>query len=140
MRASVLLRRLPIHHHPASPRPTARLVPSPFRPSLRSASSVVTLSDGDAVSKFRSINGKSVLYFTATWCPPCKMISPVYDGLSEQHPDVAFGKIDVDENQDAAAEYRIEAVPTFVLAREGETTGRISGADRDQLEKLVQEL
>ena len=53
------------------------------------------MSDLDAVTKFRSINSKSVVYLTATWCPPCKMISPIYDELSEDDAfdHVAFGKV-----------------------------------------------
>lgn len=102
--------------------------------------SVISLSDADAVDKFRTINEKSVMYFTASWCPPCKMISPVYDELSKKYPKVAFGKIDVDENQDAAMEFQISAVPTFVFSKGAEATNKLAGADKVQLEKLVQEL
>ena len=80
------------------------------------------------------------MYFTATWCPPCKMISPIYDELSNKYPEVGFGKIDVDDNQDAAMEFQISAVPTFVFSKGGEAVNKFSGADKDQLEKLVQEL
>ena len=106
----------------------------------RMLSAVVSLSDGDAVSKFRTINSKSVMYFTATWCPPCKMIAPIYTELSTKYPDVAFGKIDVDENQDAAGEFQISAVPTFIFSKSDETVNKFSGADKVQLEKLIQDL
>jgi len=106
----------------------------------RMLSAVVTLSDGDAVNKFRTINSKSVMYFTATWCPPCKMIAPIYTELSTKYPDVAFGKIDVDENQDAAGEFQISAVPTFIFSKSDETVNKFSGADKVQLEKLIQDL
>ena len=106
----------------------------------RMLSAVVTLSDGDAVNKFRTINSKSVMYFTATWCPPCKMIAPIYTELSTKYPDVAFGKIDVDENQDAAGEFQISAVPTFIFSKSDETVNKFSGADKAQLEKLIQDL
>ena len=80
------------------------------------------------------------MYFTATWCPPCKMISPVYDELSSRYPDVAFGKVDVDDNQDSAVEFQISAVPTFVFSKGKEVATKFSGADKGQLEKLVQDL
>mmetsp|Transcript_10886 Transcript_10886/g.15562 ORF Transcript_10886/g.15562 Transcript_10886/m.15562 type:complete len:129 (-) Transcript_10886:260-646(-) len=102
--------------------------------------SVITLSDADAVDKFRTINSKSVMYFTATWCPPCKMIAPIYTELATKYPDVAFGKVDVDENQEAAIEFQIQAVPTFVFSKNMESVNKFSGADKDQLEKLLQEL
>ena len=106
----------------------------------RMLSAVVSLSDGDAVNKFRTINSKSVMYFTATWCPPCKMIAPIYTELSTKYPDVAFGKVDVDENQDAAAEFQISAVPTFIFSKSDETVNKFSGADKVQLENLIQDL
>jgi thioredoxin 1 len=68
------------------------------------------------------------------------MISPVYDELSKKYPKVAFGKIDVDENQNAAMEFQISAVPTFIFSKGSEATNKFSGADKTQLEKLVQEL
>jgi thioredoxin len=102
--------------------------------------SVITLSDADAVDKFRTINSKSVMYFTATWCPPCKMIAPIYTELAKNYPDVAFGKVDVDDNQDAAMEFQIQAVPTFVFSKNKESVNKFSGADKDQLEKFVKEL
>ena len=102
--------------------------------------SVITLSDTDAVDKFRTINSKSVMYFTATWCPPCKMIAPIYTELSSKYPDIAFGKVDVDENQDAAVEFQIQSVPTFVFSKNKESVNKFSGADKDQLESFLQEL
>ena len=103
-------------------------------------SSVVTLSDKDVVTKFRNINSKSVLYFTATWCPPCKLISPFYTELSTKYPDVAFGKVDVDDNQDSAVEFQISAVPTFIFSNGEETVNKFSGADKGELEKLIRDL
>ena len=68
------------------------------------------------------------------------MIAPIYTELASKYPDVAFGKVDVDENQDAAVEFQIQAVPTFVFSKNKESVNKFSGADKDQLEKLVQEL
>ena len=70
----------------------------------------------------------------------CKIIAPIYEDLSKQYQDVAFGKIDVDNNQDSAAEFQISAVPTFVFSKGKETVNKFSGADKVQLEKLVKEL
>uniref|UniRef100_A0A6U3RSM6 Thioredoxin domain-containing protein n=1 Tax=Ditylum brightwellii TaxID=49249 RepID=A0A6U3RSM6_9STRA len=102
--------------------------------------SVVNLSDSEAVEKFRMLNSKSVLYFTATWCPPCKAIAPKYEAMSKRHPSVAFGKVDVDENSDVALDFEIRAVPTFVLFDGEKATEKFSGADEEKLEKHVIEL
>merc|ERR1712071_195803 len=101
---------------------------------------VTTLSDEEAVKKFRCINNKSILYFTATWCPPCKKIKPIYEQMSDEFPSVAFGKVDVDDNQDAALDFDISAVPTFVLFEGEKATAKFSGADPNKLKQYVTEL
>lgn len=106
----------------------------------RCFSSVVTLSDTDAVEKFTKINDKSVCYFTAVWCPPCKQIKPIYEEMSEKYEGVAFGKIDVDDNADAAAEHEIQSVPTFIAFKGDSPIARFSGADPTQLTQMVEAL
>eukprot|EP00429_Kryptoperidinium_foliaceum_P061945 CAMPEP_0176078424 /NCGR_PEP_ID=MMETSP0120_2-20121206/39218_1 /TAXON_ID=160619 /ORGANISM="Kryptoperidinium foliaceum, Strain CCMP 1326" /LENGTH=98 /DNA_ID=CAMNT_0017412169 /DNA_START=236 /DNA_END=532 /DNA_ORIENTATION=+ len=94
----------------------------------------------DATENFRQLNHKSVLYFTATWCPPCKAIKPVYEELAKKYTEVAFGKVDVDDNSDAAVEFEISAVPTFVFFDGEVPVERFSGADPNMLESLVKDL
>eukprot|EP00534_Pseudo-nitzschia_fraudulenta_P000060 CAMPEP_0201125492 /NCGR_PEP_ID=MMETSP0850-20130426/21689_1 /ASSEMBLY_ACC=CAM_ASM_000622 /TAXON_ID=183588 /ORGANISM="Pseudo-nitzschia fraudulenta, Strain WWA7" /LENGTH=106 /DNA_ID=CAMNT_0047393541 /DNA_START=359 /DNA_END=679 /DNA_ORIENTATION=- len=102
--------------------------------------SVINISDLEATEKFTEINAKSVLYFTATWCPPCKAIKPVYESLSDEYEGIGFGKIDIDDNQDAAVEYQISSVPTFVFFDGKEKYGQFSGADQNQLEAVLKDL
>jgi thioredoxin 1 len=106
----------------------------------RQMSSVITLSDFEATEKFTQLNHKSVLYFTATWCPPCKAIKPLYEELSSKYSNVAFGKVDVDDNSDAALEFNITSVPTFVFFDGEDILERFSGADPKKLESLLQDL
>ena len=73
-------------------------------------------------------------------CPPCKAIKPVYEELATKYTDVAFGKVDVDENSDAAVEFEIQAVPTFVFFNGEEPVERFSGADPNKLESIVKDL
>jgi thioredoxin 1 len=68
------------------------------------------------------------------------MIKPVYEELSDKYDDVAFGKIDIDENQDAAMEYQISSVPTFVFFDGKNKYGQFSGADKAQLESVIKDL
>jgi len=103
-------------------------------------SSVFNLSDEEAVEKFKTINDKSILYFTASWCPPCKVIKPVYERMSKDHPEVAFGKVDIDDNAEAAAKYEISGVPTFILIHKENVFNRFTGADENQLEQSVSSL
>jgi thioredoxin 1 len=68
------------------------------------------------------------------------VIKPVYEELATKYTDVAFGKIDVDDNSDAALEFEISAVPTFVLFDGEDVLERFSGADPNQLENLIKDL
>jgi thioredoxin 1 len=68
------------------------------------------------------------------------MIKPMFEDMSKKYTGIAFGKIDIDENDVAAADYEISAVPTFILFDGEEAVERFTGADSNKLEKSVQEL
>eukprot|EP00980_Cylindrotheca_fusiformis_P024371 scaffold11809_cov128-Cylindrotheca_fusiformis.AAC.10 len=102
--------------------------------------SVINISDMDGTTRFQELNHKSVLYFTAVWCPPCKAIKPIYEKFAEEYKNVSFGKIDIDENSEAAMEFEVSAVPTFVFSHGEEVVERFSGADPAQLEALIKQL
>ncbi|KAL1903048.1 Thioredoxin-like protein 1 [Sporothrix stenoceras] len=81
--------------------------------------------------------------FFATWCGPCKMIAPVFENIASQlarDNAVTFVKIDTDAQKDIAAKYRITAMPTFLLFRDGNEIERVQGADPRKLESLVNKL
>ena len=90
-------------------------------------SNVITLTD-ESVSKFIDGSDRAVLYYTATWCPPCKVIKPIYEELSGKFEKVSLGKVDVDDCPDAAVEANIRSVPTFVFFKDGEPVKEFAGA------------
>ena len=61
-----------------------------------------------------------VIDFFATWCGPCKMISPKIEAMAGEMSNVVFLKVDVDEAEDVAQEYNISAMPTFVFLKNGQ--------------------
>lgn len=77
--------------------------------------------------------------FYATWCGPCKTMSPILDQVKEQLGDSAkIVKIDVDKNQALAARYQVRGVPTLLLFKEGKQVWRQSGVvPSDQLVNLL---
>lgn len=56
--------------------------------------------------------------FWAAWCGPCRMFAPVYDKASEQHPDIVFGKVDTEAEQELAAAFGIMSIPTLMAFRD----------------------
>mgnify|MGYP001230469271 FL=1 len=66
--------------------------------------------------------------FYATWCGPCKMMSPLLEQVaSEMGDDTKIIKVDIDKNHDAATKYGIRSVPTLLLFKEGKIVWRQSG-------------
>ena len=61
-----------------------------------------------------------VIDFFATWCGPCKMISPKIEAMAGEMSNVVFLKVDVDEAEDVAEEYNISAMPTFIFLKNGQ--------------------
>jgi thioredoxin 1 len=151
------------HHHRWMSTTTTTSPPSSDdqQQTSKAVVAVTRLIDPDAVQNFIEQNQKSILYFTATWCPPCKHIKPIYEQLSIQYnknedddddddtekktkkkkkKTIHFGLIDVDENNESSAEYKISAVPTFILFHQNHEINRLSGADSNQLNALLQNL
>lgn len=79
--------------------------------------------------KFKeNINGGKVLVdFFATWCGPCKMLSPVLEEIKEDRSELKIVKVDVDESPMLAKEYGVMSVPTLLLFENGELKKRQSG-------------
>jgi thioredoxin 1 len=96
------------------------------------------------MSKFNElINGKTLVLvdFTATWCGPCKMMSPILNQVaSELGEAIKIIKVDVDKNPQAASHYQVQGVPTLILFKEGKTLWRQSGVvQASQLKSTIQQ-
>lgn len=73
-------------------------------------------------------NEKAVLVdFYASWCPPCKMLAPVLEKISNSRADFDIIKVNIDENEELAVKYRIEVVPTMVVFKDGKPVDKIVG-------------
>ncbi|KAL0277834.1 UNVERIFIED_CONTAM: hypothetical protein PYX00_004978 [Menopon gallinae] len=81
-----------------------------------------------------------VLDFYAVWCGPCKLMAPKIEELEKTLPNVVFMKIDVDDNEEIAAEYEISAMPTFVFIKNGNKLDSFSGANYNKLKDIIDQL
>ncbi|XP_076953229.1 TPR repeat-containing thioredoxin TDX-like [Bidens hawaiensis] len=82
-------------------------------------------------------NQLAILYFTATWCGPCRFMAPVYKDLAAKYPKTLFLKIDIDEASDVAAKWNISSVPTFFFTKNGKEIDKVVGADKSSLETKI---
>lgn len=68
-----------------------------------------------------------LLDFWASWCGPCRMLSPVVDEIAEENPQIKVGKINVDEEGDLAASFRVMSIPTLVVIKNGQIVNQSVG-------------
>ncbi|ESQ30960.1 hypothetical protein EUTSA_v10011873mg [Eutrema salsugineum] len=78
-----------------------------------------------------------VIDFTATWCPPCRFIAPHFLDMAKRFLNVIFFKIDVDELQSVAKEFKVEAMPTFLFMKQGEIVDRVVGARKEEIDQAL---
>ena len=82
--------------------------------------------------------GLVLVDFWATWCGPCKLMSPIVDELASELDGVVVGKVNVDENPDLARQFNILSIPTFIIFKSGQVIEQFSGSmSKDMLKEKI---
>lgn len=106
------------------------------------AGSPVTVTDATFAAEVEQSDKLTVVDFWATWCGPCRAISPILEQLADEHAGaLKVAKVDVDENKATAARFNIRSMPTLLFFRGGQVVGQIVGAvPRSRIEQTIAQL
>ena len=86
------------------------------------------INSNEFTQNVENTKGVVVVDFFATWCGPCKMLAPVFEGVSNKMREKAkFFKVDIDENGYIVQKYRISAVPTMIIFKDGVPVENLAG-------------
>lgn len=69
-----------------------------------------------------------LLDFWASWCGPCRMVSPILDEIAAERSDIKVGKVNVDEQPELAAQFGVMSIPTLVVMKGGKVANQMVGA------------
>jgi len=98
-----------------------------------------TADEFDAMVAEAAKEGKLLLVdFYATWCGPCKTIAPKIVAMADEMKDFClFAKVDVDENEETAEKYEIQAMPTFLIFANGMKVDSMAGANETKIREMI---
>ena len=76
--------------------------------------------------------------FWASWCGPCKMVSPIVDEIAAEHPEIKVGKVNVDDEPELAGQFGVMSIPTLLMIKEGKVAAQSVGfRPKAQLEEML---
>ena len=79
-------------------------------------------------SEVLEAKGTVLVDFWASWCGPCKMIGPIIDQIADERSDIKVGKINVDEEQELAVQFKVMSIPTLLVFKDGKVVNQSLGA------------
>ena len=91
-------------------------------------SNVITVKSENFESEVLNSEKPVLVDFWASWCGPCRMLSPIVDEIAEEVQTIKVGKVNVDEQQDLAGKFGVMSIPTLILFKNGQPVNKSVGA------------
>jgi len=81
-------------------------------------------------ANFDSITSQGLVLvdFWAEWCGPCKMMHPIFERMAKKYRHIKFARVNVDQNQDISMKFGVQAIPTFIMFKNGNQVDKMMGA------------
>ena len=90
--------------------------------------SAININTNNFQSEVMDSEKPVLLDFWASWCGPCRMVVPIIEEIGEERSDIVVGKVNVEEQQDLARQFRVMSIPTLVVIKDGKVVNRSVGA------------
>ncbi|MDY3619017.1 thioredoxin [Agathobaculum sp.] len=89
---------------------------------------VLTITKDNFQSEVLQSDKPVLLDFWATWCGPCRMVSPIVDEIAGERGDIKVGKVNIDDQMELAQQFGVMSIPTLVVIKNGEIANKAVGA------------
>ena len=90
--------------------------------------SVITITKENFAAEVLNSDKPVLLDFWASWCGPCRMLSPIVDQVADERPDVQVGKVNVDEQPELAGQFGVMSIPTLLVFKNGKLVNQSVGS------------
>lgn len=99
------------------------------------------ITDNDFATEVLNSDLPVLVDFWADWCAPCRMLEPTIEALTERYRGkVKFYKLNVDDNPETTAKYKIMSIPTLIIFKDGKPVAQIVGVrSKEEIEKIIEE-
>ena len=90
--------------------------------------SAITITKNNFASEVLQSDKPVLLDFWASWCGPCRMLSPIVDEIAGERPDIKVGKVNVDEQPELAGQFGVMSIPTLLIFKNGKLVNQAVGS------------